>query len=601
MELASSQKSAGLQLKECLNKVFGFEKFRPFQEKICETILKGQDSLVVMPTGQGKSLCYQIPGLVRAGTTLVISPLIALMEDQVQSLEKVGLRADRIHSARDREQSRNVCRRYLNDDLDYLFIAPERLGLPGFLNLLTKKTPSLIAIDEAHCISQWGHDFRPDYRMLAERLENFPSVPKVALTATATSMVQKDIVRQLSLENPALHIHGFRRSNIAIEAVHISSKDRPKVICGFLKHNEPFPAIIYCPTRKQTETFSNLISKSVSKKVAYYHAGMPNEDRDRIQNLFQAGELDVIVATVAFGMGIDKANIRTVIHTALPASIEGYYQEIGRGGRDGKNAHALQFYSSEDLKTLNFLVSKSYPDLLQLSKLLDLVPSEGILKEDLKDKSPYEESLTETILNKLWVHNGIKLDKGRIIKDQPNWFEPYNLQKIHKTESIEKVWQYFRNSKECRMIQITEFFGDRDTEYDPCKLCDICDEKNGFLTEVRPQTPLETQYFQMILKLLKTQASYSQGKLFTQIFSNNLVEKSLFEILVETLNIYNFISISEHSFEKNGVNIQYNKIAITYKGKASGIEEIKELKIKDIRSKFLTAKPRTVKLRKSIN
>ena len=335
----SDKKRKPGSLQNILKEVFHFDSFRPYQQRVCESVIRGNDLLLVMPTGSGKSLCYQIPGIARNGTTLVVSPLIALMEDQTAGLRQQGLNAERIHSGRTRLQSRRVCGEYLDGKLDFLFIAPERLSVPGFPEMLARRKPVLIAIDEAHCISQWGHDFRPDYRLLGERLPILRPAPLIAMTATATPRVQKDIIQQLGVDGAEMCIHGFRRTNIAIELVELLPSERPQKVLEILQKKEFRPAIIYAPTRQKTETLADELSSLLS--VSPYHAGLSSEIRDKVQTSFLKGELDAIVATIAFGMGIDKPDIRTVIHTALPGSLEGYYQEIGRAGRDGKPSRAI--------------------------------------------------------------------------------------------------------------------------------------------------------------------------------------------------------------------------------------------------------------------
>ena len=339
-------------LPELLRSAFGFQSFRPHQEEVCQAVAQGRDVLLVMPTGAGKSLCYQLPGIARGGVTLVISPLIALMEDQVGKLKQMGFRAERIHSGRQREESRQVCFRYLEGNLDFLFIAPERLSVPGFPEMLAKRKPTLVAVDEAHCISHWGHDFRPEYRMLGQRLPLLRPAAVIGLTATATPLVQDDIIEQLGLDNPLRRIHGFRRDNIAIEIVELTPSQRPPAVTKLLEDPARRPAIIYALTRKSADSLAAELAAQFP--AAAYHAGMMPELRDRVQSAFLSGKYEIVVATVAFGMGIDKPDIRTVVHTGLPGTVEAYYQEIGRAGRDAKPSRAVLMYSWGDRKTHDF-------------------------------------------------------------------------------------------------------------------------------------------------------------------------------------------------------------------------------------------------------
>src|SRR6201996_1331416 len=297
-------------LSAILHRTFGHTEFRPHQQEVCEAAASGRDVLLVMPTGAGKSLCYQLPALALGGTALVISPLIALMDAQAKKLTSLGLRVARIPSGRSREDSRQACRDYLAGELDFLFIAPERMRVPGFPEMLAKRKPGLIAIDEAHCISQWGHAFRPDYRTLGAHLQALRPAPVIALTATATPAVQRDIATQLNLEKPAIFITGFRREILAGEVMELSKPQRADYTVKLLADESARPAIVYAASRKAAEELAGKLGRKYPD--AAYHAGLDASVRERVQTAFLTGKLDVVVATVAFGMGVDKANVRTV-------------------------------------------------------------------------------------------------------------------------------------------------------------------------------------------------------------------------------------------------------------------------------------------------
>jgi ATP-dependent DNA helicase RecQ len=344
-----------------LRKFFGFEGFREGQGEVVESILDGNDTVVVMPTGGGKSLCFQLPALMRDGVTVVVSPLIALMKDQVDALHARGLPATFINSSLDFEEQKERIAGVRRGDFKLLYVAPERFRSNHFVETLQRAHISLFAIDEAHCISQWGHDFRPDYLRLQSFREKIGSPQTVALTATATPYVRADIIEQLNLADPRAFVSGFDRPNLALAVVH-TEKEREKYarIRQLASEYEAQSGIVYTSTRKSVEQITRKL-KDAHLSVVGYHAGMTDEERARAQDDFMSGRSQVIVATNAFGMGIDKPDIRFVVHFHLPGSIEAYYQEIGRAGRDGQQSVCLLLFNYADKRTQDYFIEGSYP------------------------------------------------------------------------------------------------------------------------------------------------------------------------------------------------------------------------------------------------
>src|SRR3989338_2755242 len=332
-------------MKDTLKKYFGYEEFRPLQKEIIERVLMRKDCVVLMPTGGGKSLCFQLPALMQECIAVVISPLISLMKDQVDALHTNGIDADLINSTLSKIEIARVMDRAKTDKLKILYLAPERLSVPDFEDFLHTLQISLIAIDEAHCISEWGHDFRPDYRNLKMLRKKFTRIPIIALTATATEKVREDIVKQLSLEEPQIFISSFDRQNLSYEV--LPKKDSLQKIIALLGSYRDVSVIIYCFSRNDTETLVNNLNAHGFKALAY-HAGLDTKKRKENQEKFIKDEINIMVATIAFGMGIDKPDVRLVIHHSLPKSIEGYYQETGRAGRDGLPARCVLFFSYGD-------------------------------------------------------------------------------------------------------------------------------------------------------------------------------------------------------------------------------------------------------------
>lgn len=358
---------------ELLHQIFGFDRFRPLQEAVIESLLAGRDNIVLMPTGGGKSICYQIPALILPGISIVVSPLISLMQDQVQALQSNGISAAYYNSSLTTNEARNVLRKLSEGRLDLLYIAPERLMSPSFLDRLTTLKLSLFAIDEAHCISQWGPDFRPEYQQLGKLREVFKGVPIVALTATADKQTRKDIQEKLNLKQFDFHLGSFNRPNIQYTVL---EKHTPfKQLLNYIRPRGQESGIVYCLTRKRVEEVAiKLQDEGIVAKP--YHAGLSNHVRQKTQQEFQRDQIQVVVATIAFGMGIDKPNVRYIVHYDLPKNIESYYQETGRAGRDGLPSDSLLLYGMADSAVARSLISTTKNELqkrIELHKLSTMI------------------------------------------------------------------------------------------------------------------------------------------------------------------------------------------------------------------------------------
>jgi RecQ family ATP-dependent DNA helicase len=559
-----AQSVGGDPLFATLRATFGHETFRPGQEEVCRAVFHGEDALLVMPTGAGKSLCYQLPAIARGGTALVVSPLLSLIEDQVAKLHALGLAVARIHSGLDRSASRAACRRYLDGELAFFFIAPERLSVPGFPEMLARRPLSLIAIDEAHCISQWGHDFRPEYRMLGGRLPMFRPAPILALTATATPEVQQDIAAQLGIGEASRFIRGFRRDNLFVEALPLAPSRRIEAVSALLRDEGRRPAIVYANSRRDTENIAGSITRKL--KAAAYHAGLPKEERERVQQAFTRGDIDIVVATVAFGMGIDKSNVRTVIHAGLPASVEGYYQEIGRAGRDGQRAHALLLYSYADRKTHEFLLARSYPELSELVRVDKLLRKGALSRESLRERfgeaSEELDERFERTLEQLWVHGAVEFDEqGGVTRTNKPFADGYESQRKARFAQLAEMAR-FAEHPSCRMYALVNYFGSPE-EFPGgtrarCGVCDTCDPAGSIAQELRTPSEEEQRALDVIVASLQGR-SQTLGQL--QKTLGSLTRETVVH-LVDALARAGVVTVETQSFERDGERIPFLRVRL---------------------------------------
>jgi ATP-dependent DNA helicase RecQ len=570
--------SESADLAALLHRTFGFPAFRANQEAVCRAATDGRDVLLVMPTGAGKSLCYQLPAIARGGTALVISPLIALMDDQAAKLSALGLRVARIHSGLSRDDSRQACRDYLDGTLQFLFIAPERMRVPGFPEMLAKKKPALIAIDEAHCISQWGHDFRPDYRTLGDYLPALRPAPVIALTATATPTVQKDIATQLQLHKPALFIHGFRRHNLAIEVVEMSKPRRSEFTVSLLKSPANRPAIVYAPSRKAAEELASALGRS----AAAYHAGLEPSVRERVQRHFLSGELEVVVATIAFGMGIDKADVRTVVHIALPGSVEAYYQEIGRAGRDGLPSRTVLLHSYADRKMHDFFLERDYPAPTELARVANVLNDEYQMPDILRQKLKMDVESFNRTAEKLVAQGAAAFDIAGNLRStgQTNWRSSYDTQLAFRRGQIDRMVA-FAESPQCRMSALVQHFGDTADGLRPCGHCDFCSPERATAQTYRPPTSLEERQLRAILRSLDGGAAKATGKLHTDLALG--IDRKQFDGYLDALTRAGLITLNADTFTNSeGTLINFKRATLTHEGHTRDEADDLNVLLKDV-------------------
>jgi DNA topoisomerase-3 len=440
-------------------------------------------------------------------------------------------------------------------------VAPERLRVPGFPEALARRTPALVAVDEAHCISEWGHDFRPDYRLLGSRLPGLRPAPVIALTATASPRVQDDIAAQLGLK-PRKLIHGFRRENIAVEVARLLPSLRAEAVQRILRDPARRPAIVYAPTRKEADALGPELRRDFP--AAAYHAGMTTAARDRVQADFLAGRLEVIVATIAFGMGVDKPDIRTVIHTALPGTLEGFSQEIGRAGRDGKPSRAVLLHSWNDRRTHEFFHDRSYPEPEVLQKVYQALDSTPRPAEGLARRLRMDPEDAETALEKLWVHGGARYttgDGGQLVaRGDARWLQPYQRQRAHRKEQLDAMQRY-ADGHACRMAALVRHFGDLEDKGQPCGLCDVCDPDACLVRSARAPSPAERQAAGALVEALRARDGQATGRLHTEC--GGRLDRRAFEEVLGGLVRAGLLRVAADTFEKDGQTIRFQRVWLT--------------------------------------
>jgi ATP-dependent DNA helicase RecQ len=464
-----------------LQRHFGFPDFRGGQTDAVTAVLGGRDVLVLMPTGGGKSLCYQVPALTRAGLTLVVTPLISLMKDQVDALVRAGAPAALLNSTLPREEAERTLAAARTGALKLLYVAPERFDSESFRRELPHLGVTLLAVDEAHCVSQWGHDFRPSYLRLGAVREQL-GVPVVALTATATPAVREDVTRQLRLRDPVTIVRGFDRPNLSwsvIGAPDRTAKDQ--LLLRLLHRQHDGVAIVYAPTRKAVDSLTDLMRRTGLRATAY-HAGMTPHDRDTVQNAFMAGDLPVVAATCAFGMGIDKPNVRLVAHYTMSGSLEAYYQEAGRASRDGARGSCVLIYAPGDRQVHDFMIDQTHPPRDMIEDVIrHLRAAHGLRETDLQEiaRTAFIAPRQAEAVLRVLRRQGILCDDGRgglRLRGSVDWDDAL-ARRRHELARLDAMDAYARG-RGCRRGFVLRYFGDPDA-MDTCGDCDNCCSRRG--------------------------------------------------------------------------------------------------------------------------
>jgi len=473
-------------MKRTLRDVFNLDKLRPGQAEVMRAVLEGENTLAIMPTGAGKSLCYQLPTLHLSGTTVVVSPLIALMKDQVDKLEDAGLEASQLNSALSTREHEENLEQIKTENSDFIFVTPERLTTSEFLAELRKQTINFIVIDEAHCISEWGHDFRPAYLSLGAAVKSLGSPPVLALTATATPEVTADIEKQLDLGKLRVVRTGIYRPNLQFEVKRVTNeREKHEELMRVLREHDG-TGIIYCATVKTVEALTDWL-KSFDFKIEKYHGRMKASDRKQNQETFMAGELKAIVATNAFGMGIDKPDIGFVVHYQMPGSLEAYYQEAGRAGRDGEPALCSLFYQLNDRRTQQFFLGGKHPKFDDIVAVYQAMETLGAsekpvsllaLQEHANTVADGKVRVVLSLLKELKLVKELRGSQFRLLRTDVQQAELEELSRLseEKTEKdkekLERMMQYGQSAM-CRWRLLHEYFGE-EMEEERCGTCDNC-------------------------------------------------------------------------------------------------------------------------------
>jgi ATP-dependent DNA helicase RecQ len=474
------------KMKRTLRNVFNLDKLRPGQAEVIRSVLEGNNTLAIMPTGAGKSLCYQLPALHLPGTTVVVSPLISLMKDQVDKLEDAGLEASQLNSALTTRETEENLDQIKTENSDFLFVTPERFTTQEFLAELRTKTLDFVVIDEAHCISEWGHDFRPAYLSLGAAVKTLGSPPVLALTATATSEVVADIEKQLDLGPFRLVKTGIYRPNLCYEVKRVTNeREKHEELMQIVREHDG-AGIIYAATVKTVEALADWL-KGFDFKIEKYHGRMKASDRKSNQEAFMAGELKAIVATNAFGMGIDKPDIRFAVHYQMPGSLEAYYQESGRAGRDGEPATCSLFYQLEDRRTQQFFLGRKHPkfdDILAIYQTLEMLRADetpaalATVQEHANTVASAKVRVVLSLLKELQLVKELRgslfrLSRVDVNRAELEEFARLSEQKVEKDKTkLERMMQYGQSAK-CRWRLLHDYFGE-EMEDERCGTCDNC-------------------------------------------------------------------------------------------------------------------------------